>query len=89
MVTQGSQCVEAAGETCQAGQGDVVLFTAELGHHEWSLPDTPLESYFASFSLDGLEPNRPTFEAIGRYVHEQGLAPRPVKPEELFAPDVE
>ena len=26
----------------------------------------------------GLEPNRPTFEAIGRYVHEQGLSPRVV-----------
>jgi 4,5-dihydroxyphthalate decarboxylase len=37
----------------------------------------------------GLEPNRPTLEAIGRYVHEQGLAPRAVAPEELFAPNVE
>src|SRR6266550_3526347 len=32
----------------------------------------------------GLEPNRPTWEAIGQYVHEQGLAPRLVTPEELF-----
>jgi 4,5-dihydroxyphthalate decarboxylase len=32
----------------------------------------------------GLEPNRPTWEAIGQYVHEQGLAPRVVTPEELF-----
>jgi len=37
----------------------------------------------------GLEPNRPTFEAIGRYVHEQGLSPRAVGAEELFAPGVE
>jgi 4,5-dihydroxyphthalate decarboxylase len=37
----------------------------------------------------GLEPNRPTFEAIGQYVHEQGLAPRTVSPDELFAPGVE
>jgi 4,5-dihydroxyphthalate decarboxylase len=37
----------------------------------------------------GLEPNRPTFEAIGRYVHEQGLSPRVVKADELFAPGVE
>jgi 4,5-dihydroxyphthalate decarboxylase len=37
----------------------------------------------------GLEPNRPTWEAIGRYVHEQGLAPRPVAPEELFVAGVE
>jgi 4,5-dihydroxyphthalate decarboxylase len=37
----------------------------------------------------GLEPNRPTWEAVGRYVHEQGLSPRVVAPEELFVPDVE
>ena len=37
----------------------------------------------------GLEPNRPTYEAIGRYVHEQGLSPRAVTPDELFAPGVE
>ena len=37
----------------------------------------------------GLEPNRPTFEAIGRYVHEQGLSPRVVSADELFAPAVE
>ncbi len=37
----------------------------------------------------GLEPNRPTFEAIGRYVHEQGLSPRVVSADELFPADVE
>ena len=37
----------------------------------------------------GLEPNRPTFEAVGRYVHEQGLAPRVVSADELFARDME
>jgi 4,5-dihydroxyphthalate decarboxylase len=37
----------------------------------------------------GLEPNRPTFEAIGRYVHEQGLSPRVVNADELFAPGME
>jgi 4,5-dihydroxyphthalate decarboxylase len=37
----------------------------------------------------GIEPNRPTWEAIGRYVHEQGLAPRAVAPEELFVPGME
>jgi 4,5-dihydroxyphthalate decarboxylase len=36
----------------------------------------------------GLEPNRPTWEAIGQYVHEQGLAPRVVTPEELFPLDL-
>ena len=37
----------------------------------------------------GLEPNRPAFAAIGRYVHEQGLAPRVVAAEEMFVPGVE
>jgi 4,5-dihydroxyphthalate decarboxylase len=37
----------------------------------------------------GLEPNRPTYEAIGRYVHEQGLSPRVVEAGELFAPGLE
>jgi hypothetical protein len=39
----------------------------------------------------GLRPRSqpPTWEAIGRYVHEQGLSPRVVAPEELFARDVE
>ena len=37
----------------------------------------------------GLEPNRPTLAALGRYVFEQGLSPRAVSPDELFAPGVE
>jgi 4,5-dihydroxyphthalate decarboxylase len=37
----------------------------------------------------GLEPNRSTFEAVGRYVHEQGLSPRVVTADELFLEDVE
>jgi 4,5-dihydroxyphthalate decarboxylase len=37
----------------------------------------------------GLEANRPTWEAIGRYVHEQGLSPRIVTAEEMFVADVE
>jgi 4,5-dihydroxyphthalate decarboxylase len=37
----------------------------------------------------GLEPNRPTLQAIGQYVYEQGLSPRIVSPDELFAADVE
>ena len=36
----------------------------------------------------GLQANRPTWAAIGQYVHEQGLAPRPVAAEELFVPGV-
>lgn len=36
----------------------------------------------------GLEANRPTLEAIGQYVFEQGMAPRAVSPDELFAPNV-
>jgi 4,5-dihydroxyphthalate decarboxylase len=37
----------------------------------------------------GLEANRPALSAIGRFVHEQGLSPRVVSPDELFAPEVE
>jgi 4,5-dihydroxyphthalate decarboxylase len=37
----------------------------------------------------GLDANRETFAAVGRYVHEQGLAPRTVTPEELFPLAVE
>jgi 4,5-dihydroxyphthalate decarboxylase len=36
----------------------------------------------------GLEPNRPTFTAIGQYVHEQGLSPRVVTADELFPAEV-
>jgi 4,5-dihydroxyphthalate decarboxylase len=36
----------------------------------------------------GLESNRPAFEAIGQYVHEQGFSPRIVKPDELFASEL-
>jgi 4,5-dihydroxyphthalate decarboxylase len=45
-----------------------------LGHDFWSY---------------GLEPNRPTLAALGRFVHEQGLSPRTVVPDELFAPDLD
>jgi 4,5-dihydroxyphthalate decarboxylase len=37
----------------------------------------------------GLEPNRPTLQAIGQYVYEQGFSPRIVSPDELFAPNLE
>jgi len=35
----------------------------------------------------GLEPNRPTLEALAQYLVEQGFAPRQVRPDELFAPE--
>jgi 4,5-dihydroxyphthalate decarboxylase len=37
----------------------------------------------------GVEPNRPAFEAMARYVVEQGLAPRVVSVEEMFLPGIE
>jgi 4,5-dihydroxyphthalate decarboxylase len=46
-------------------------------------------AFGADFWAYGFEPNRPAFEAIGRYLHEQGLAPRIVAPEDLFASGVE
>jgi hypothetical protein len=36
-----------------------------------------------------LEPNRPTFTAIGQYVYEQGLSPRAVSADELFPAEVD
>jgi 4,5-dihydroxyphthalate decarboxylase len=55
-----------------------------LAHVEeaWRVFGTDFWSY-------GLEPNRPTLAALGRFVHEQSLCPRPVSPDELFAPGVE
>ena len=38
----------------------------------------------SDFWAYGVAPNRPTWEAMGRFVHEQSLAPRIVTPEELF-----
>jgi 4,5-dihydroxyphthalate decarboxylase len=35
----------------------------------------------------GFQANRPAWEAIGRYVHNQGISPRPVAADELFLPD--
>jgi 4,5-dihydroxyphthalate decarboxylase len=37
------------------------------------------------FFAYGVEPNRAALTAIGQYLHEQGLAPRIVTPDELFA----
>jgi 4,5-dihydroxyphthalate decarboxylase len=34
----------------------------------------------------GLEPNRPSLDALCRYVYEQGLAPRRITPDDLFVP---
>lgn len=47
------------------------------------------EIFGKDFWSYGLEPNRPTLDAIGRYVYEQGFSPRIVTPDELFAPNVE
>jgi 4,5-dihydroxyphthalate decarboxylase len=47
------------------------------------------EVFGKDFWAYGLEPNRPTFEAIGRYVHEQGISPRVVSADELFLPNIE
>jgi 4,5-dihydroxyphthalate decarboxylase len=37
----------------------------------------------------GVEPNRPTWSAIGQYVHEQGLSPKVVTTEDLFTVNVD
>jgi 4,5-dihydroxyphthalate decarboxylase len=40
------------------------------------------------FFTYGLAPNRKTVAALAQYLHEQGLAPRVVAPEELFVPGI-
>jgi 4,5-dihydroxyphthalate decarboxylase len=49
-----------------------------------------LEEEKAIFGRDwfayGIEPNRPSIEALLQYTHEHGLTDRRVKLEELFAP---
>ncbi|HEY3150701.1 MAG TPA: ABC transporter substrate-binding protein [Candidatus Binatia bacterium] len=42
-----------------------------------------------NFWAYGLEPNRAALEAIGQYVYEQGLSPRVVGADELFAPEID
>ena len=65
------------------------------GHQPDALPwlidhvEEARREFGEDFWAYGLEPNRPAFEAIGRYVHEQGLSPRVVSADELFAPGVE
>ena len=46
------------------------------------------ETFGADYWSYGLEDNRPAFHAIGQYLYEQGLAPRAVAAEELFAPEL-
>jgi 4,5-dihydroxyphthalate decarboxylase len=38
----------------------------------------------SDFWAYGLEPNRPALDALCRYTHEQGLAPRRIQPDDLF-----
>jgi 4,5-dihydroxyphthalate decarboxylase len=42
------------------------------------------EIFGADFFPYGIEPNRPTLELFLRYAHEQGIAHRHVRPEEIF-----
>lgn len=59
----------------------------------YMLPNLPLdyERAVETMGLDywpyGLEPNRRVLETFLRYHHEQGLSPRLLEPEELFAPE--
>lgn len=55
VVAKGTQHVQAGEAYYTAGPGDMLLYAAGVGHHEWSLPDTHLETYFFSFELPGVE----------------------------------
>ena len=52
-----------------------------------------IEETRAVFGADwwsyGLEANRATLAAVGQYVHEQGISPRIVSPDEMFLPGLE
>ena len=58
-----------------------------IGYVGWGLDDS--NAVRKDFWAYGLEPNRPALKAIGQYVYEQGLSPRVVSPDELFAAGVE
>jgi 4,5-dihydroxyphthalate decarboxylase len=47
------------------------------------------QTFGADYWAYGLKANRPAWDAVGQYLHEQGLAPHAVVAEELFAPEVE
>ena len=51
-----------------------------------------VEDLWSVFGRDwwayGIEANRPTLAALGRYIFEQGLSPRPLAPEDMFAPGI-
>ena len=67
---------------------DWALRALKLTRSAWRPPTVSSRLAVRVFGKDfwayGLDPNRPTWAAIGRFVHEQGLAPRVVTPEELF-----
>ena len=57
----------------------------------------PMHAYYAldaqkrigkDFFPFGIEPNRVTLEAFLKFCHDQGVCHRPMRPEELFAPQV-
>ena len=63
-----------------------------IGHLFTTLP-WPVEEFQRARALMGedfwsygVEPNRRELAAVARYAHEQGINPREVAPEELFAP---
>ncbi|API60261.1 hypothetical protein BSL82_13980 [Tardibacter chloracetimidivorans] len=56
-----------------------------IGQYVRSIRDT----FGDDFWPYGIEPNRPTIEALCGFLHEQGLAPRRVEVNELFAPNVQ
>ncbi len=82
------QAFRAAKELAVAGLYDTDALALAL---PWLLDH--VEEAWRVFGKDfwsyGLEPNRPALAALGRFVHEQGLSPRAVSPDELFVPDVE
>ena len=68
------------------GQGSLRELTAaqrELG----MIPDDVRKALDTDLFPYGVEPNRTALEVLADYAHEQGLTPRPVGLEEMFAPN--
>jgi hypothetical protein len=64
--------------------GDLPSFTMEKRFIRQDSVEETWRVFGKHYWEYGIAPNRPAFEAMGRYMFEQGLAPRLVTPEEMF-----
>ncbi len=55
VVCKGRLTAESSRGTLTGRTGEALLYPAGLRHKEWSEGDGPLETYYASFSMDGVD----------------------------------